>query len=102
LPWLSWGLTHNIPARENFGLIDQIRRAAVAIPANFAAGQGRNSTKEFRRCLGIRLGSQTPRLKQKNDQGFIDRHSKMMALAQTGEVFFLSENRKPKTENRSK
>jgi 23S rRNA-intervening sequence protein len=102
LPWPSWGLTHNIPACENFGLIDQIRGAAVAIPADIAAGQGRNATKEFRQCLGIRLGSQAFRLKWKNDQGLIDRHSMMMALAQTGEGFFLSENRKPKTENRSK
>ena len=50
-------VTHNFPASEKFGLINQIRRAAVAIPSNIAAGQGRNSTKEFKQFLAISLGS---------------------------------------------
>ncbi|OGR24562.1 MAG: hypothetical protein A2139_00530 [Desulfobacca sp. RBG_16_60_12] len=50
-------ITHNFPASENFGLINQIRRAAVSIPSNIAEGQGRNSTKEFRQFLAISLGS---------------------------------------------
>jgi len=32
-------VTHNFPASENYGLINQIRRAAVFIPANIAEGQ---------------------------------------------------------------
>jgi four helix bundle protein len=50
-------ITHNFPASEKFGLINQIRRAAVSIPSNIAEGQGRNSTKEFRQFLAISLGS---------------------------------------------
>ena len=50
-------VTHNFPASENYGLINQIRRAAVSIPSNIAEGQGRNSTKEFRQFLAISLGS---------------------------------------------
>jgi four helix bundle protein len=50
-------VTHNFPASENFGLINQIRRAAVSIPSNIAEGQGRNSTKEFRQFSAISLGS---------------------------------------------
>ena len=50
-------VTHNFPASEKFGLINQIRRAAVSIPSNIAEGQGRNSTKEFRQFLAISLGS---------------------------------------------
>ena len=41
-------ITHNFPASEKFGLINQIRRATVSIPSNIAEGQGRNSTKEFK------------------------------------------------------
>src|SRR4030042_1837369 len=50
-------ITHNFPASEKFGLINQIRRAAVSIPSNIAEGQGRNSTKEFKQFLAISLGS---------------------------------------------
>jgi four helix bundle protein len=50
-------LTSKFPPSENFGLTNQIRRAAVSIPANIAEGQGRNSSKEFRQFLSIGLGS---------------------------------------------
>jgi four helix bundle protein len=50
-------VTHNFPASEKFGLITQIRRAAVSFPSNIAEGQGRNSAKEFRQFLAISLGS---------------------------------------------
>ena len=50
-------VTNNFPASEKFGLINQIRRAAVSIPSNIAEGQGRNSTKEFKQFLAISLGS---------------------------------------------
>jgi len=50
-------VTHSFPASENFGLINQIRRAAVSIPSNIAEGQSRNSTKEFKQFLAISLGS---------------------------------------------
>jgi four helix bundle protein len=50
-------LTSKFPPAENFGLTNQIRRAAVSIPSNIAEGQGRNSPKEFRQFLSIGLGS---------------------------------------------
>ena len=42
---------------KDFGLRDQIRRAAVSIMANIAEGQGRFSTKEFANFLNIAHGS---------------------------------------------
>jgi four helix bundle protein len=50
-------ITDNFPTSEKFGLVNQIRRAAVSIPSNIAEGQSRNSTKEFRQFLAISLGS---------------------------------------------
>jgi four helix bundle protein len=50
-------LTTRFPASENFGLTNQIRRAAISIPSNIAEGQGRNSAKEFRQFLAVGLGS---------------------------------------------
>jgi four helix bundle protein len=45
------------PGKEQYGLTNQIRRAAVSVPSNIAEGQGRNSTNDFLRFLGISYGS---------------------------------------------
>ncbi len=50
-------MTANFPETEKYGLISQLRRAAVSIPSNIAEGAARNSTKEFKRFLYISLGS---------------------------------------------
>lgn len=40
-------LTQRFPSAEKFGLIAQMRRAAVSIPSNLAEGQARHTTGEF-------------------------------------------------------
>ncbi len=50
-------LTSSFPDQEKYGLISQIRRAAVSIPSNIAEGQARFSPVDFRHFLRITRGS---------------------------------------------
>lgn len=51
-----YGLTKEFPKDEAFGLISQIRRAAVSISANIAEGSSR-SRKDFCHFIDISKGS---------------------------------------------
>ncbi len=49
--------TAGFPDSEKFGLVAQLRRAAVSIPSNIAEGQGRSTTGEFKQFPGHARGS---------------------------------------------
>ncbi len=50
-------LTQRFPKEEAYGLVSQLRRAAVSVASNIAEGRGRLNPAEFRQFLGIALGS---------------------------------------------
>lgn len=50
-------LTADFPSEEKFGLISQMRRAAVSVPSNIAEGQARNTTGEFVQFISHAEGS---------------------------------------------
>ena len=50
-------LTQSFPSEENFGLVSQMRRAAVSVPSNIAEGQARNTTGEFVQFVSYAEGS---------------------------------------------
>ena len=54
---LVYGITRAFPAEEKFGLIAQMRRAAVSIPSNIAEGQARHTTGEFIQFISHAEGS---------------------------------------------
>ena len=52
-----YGLTNAFPKSEQFGLVSQLRRAALSIPTNLAEGQARKGRREFRQFVAVALGS---------------------------------------------
>ena len=54
---LIYRATRKYPKDERYGLISQMRRAAVSIIANIAEGSGRKHAKEFQQFISIAIGS---------------------------------------------
>jgi four helix bundle protein len=49
--------TSSFPSTETYGIVSQMRRAAVSIPSNIAEGFMRRHNKEYKQFLYIVLGS---------------------------------------------
>ncbi len=54
---LIYAESKGFPREEIYGLISQLRKAAVSVPSNIAEGQGRRTTADFVRHLSISYGS---------------------------------------------
>ena len=49
--------TREFPKEETYGLVSQLRRAAISVPSNIAEGSARTTDKNFRQFLSIAYGS---------------------------------------------
>jgi len=52
-----YAATTSFPADEKYGIVSQIRRAAISIPTNISEGCGRNTVADLRRFLDISYSS---------------------------------------------
>ena len=82
-------LTQTFPKEEMFGLMSQMRRAAVSIPSNIAEGHGRLSRKEYIYFLGNARGSLAELETQvtiARNLGFLEETKLNRVLEQAGEL----------------
>ena len=52
-----YALTREFPIEEKYGIVQQMRRAAISVPSNIAEGSARDSNLEFAHFLSIAQGS---------------------------------------------
>jgi four helix bundle protein len=81
--------TSSFPQHELYGLISQIRRAGVSIPANLAEGCCRQGDREFARFVQIAVASASELeclLLLARDLGYLPEAQRESLLASTVEV----------------
>ncbi len=54
---MIYDATEGFPSHEQFGLVSQLRRAAVSVPSNIAEGKAHYSNRDFVRFLRHARGS---------------------------------------------
>jgi four helix bundle protein len=89
LSLVIYKITAHFPVDERYGLIYQLRKAAVSIPSNIAEGEGRKSSAEFCRFLAIALGSTKEietQILLSGDLGYIDQNTVEQILSMASEV----------------
>ena len=85
----STTLPQGFPKSELYGLVSQLRRAAVSVPSNIAEGQSRSSTRDFRQFLCVSRGSNSElqtQLEISLRLGFIGSDECRILMSQAAEV----------------
>ena len=85
-------MSKTFPPEELYGLVSQMRRAAVSIPSNIAEGAARASKKEFTQFLYMALGSVTELETQtiiSKRLGYIDQEGELLHQTETARRLLL-------------
>jgi four helix bundle protein len=85
----AYSLSQGLPKSEAYGLLSQIRRAAVSVPSNIAEGHGRLTDSQFRHFLGNARGSlyeMQTQLELAGDLGYLDQKLVQELIDQGWEV----------------
>lgn len=82
-------LSQALPKSEAYGLLAQIRRAAVSVPSNIAEGHGRLTDLQFRHFLGNARGSlyeMQTQIELAADLGYLNKDQVWKLMEQGAEV----------------
>ncbi|MGE5803762.1 MAG: four helix bundle protein [Gemmatimonadota bacterium] len=85
----TYRITKCFPGEERYGLIAQLRRAAVSIPSNIAEGRGRSGLGSFLYHLSVANGSLVELETQyiiAERLGYLNRSTAGAGLEKSGEV----------------
>ncbi len=94
-------LTSQFPREERFGLVAQLRRAALSVPTNIAEGSKRQSNQDCARFLNIAEASLAETeylLMVSRDLGYLKAKASEAILADTAETARMLHGRRTKVE----
>ena len=57
LAFAAYKITEDFPKTELFGMVSQLRRAALSVPTNIVEGYNRRGSRELNRFMEMSLGS---------------------------------------------
>lgn len=89
LTLLVYELTSGFPAEERYGVVSQLRRAAVSVPTNIAEGSKRSQQQDYARFLNMAESSLAETeylLMLSRDLGYLDPDHAAPALQEIDEI----------------